>query len=222
MTDLTERKDVDLKETRYGSLSYDIPKVLSDLANLIRHKIRPYALAVHESGYLIPWQNREAIQEIVREAHIAINAKRAEKGQPSIPLTKVRVLKVDADQLPEVLDWAHEKMEEFTKEVAKSFETRMGRVVATVEKAIADAKLDVNDKAREIAAKKRAILRDLKKRVEDAEAAFFWFATTDNVKSALKASIGLFEAEIVALKEVTMLGDTALKQEQISGGAGKA
>lgn len=204
-----------LKARRYYTLSYDIPKTLNDLADLIRGLIRPSALAVHESGYLVPEENVPAIRETIKAATIAINDKRLKAGKPFIEAPRIRLLKVDADQLPEILDWAKERADEIVAELTKSFEDRLAAVVGLVEKAIEAKKVDVNDKATEIRARKRAILRDLKKRAEDSDAAFFWFASTGNSKSLLKGVLGLIDAERTALKEVAQIGETPLVQGQL-------
>lgn len=204
-----------LSERRYFSLSYDIPTTLNDLAELVRSSIRSHALAVHESGYLVPEENVKQIKEIIAAATVAINDKRAKANKPVAEIPKIRLLKVDADQLPEILDWAQERAEQIVKDLTKSFEERLANVVPLVEKAIETKKLDVNDKAREIAQRKKAILRDLKKRAEDADAAFFWFASTGSAKSVLKSVLGLIDAEKKALKEVAQLGDEALHQTQL-------
>lgn len=206
-----------IKGQRYGNLSYDIPKAMDDLAELIRRKIRPYALMVNESNYLIPWQNRDAILEIVKEAQLIVNENRRAEKRPEVTKTNVRCLLIDETNTVEVLDWAKERMDEIVEEVKDSFRTRMGAVIPKIEKLIDEKKLDVNDKAKEISSRKRAILRDLKKRVEDAEKTFVWFSMSDQVRSALKASVNLFEAEIAALKQVAMLGGTPVKQEQVPG-----
>lgn len=204
-------------ERRYYSLSYDIPKVLTDLADLIRTAIRSAALAVHESGYLVPEENVAKVREIIQAATIAINEKRLAKGGATIEAPKIRLLKIDQDQLPEILDWAQERADQIARELSESFEKRLANVVPLVEEAIQKKRIDVNDKASEIALRKKAILRDLKKRAEDATAAFFWFSTTRDAKSVLKGVIGLIEAERKALKEVAQLGDVPLVQSQIQG-----
>jgi hypothetical protein len=204
-----------LKKGRYFSLSYDIPKTLDDLANLIRSKIRRYALAVHESGYLVPSENVLDIRDIIKTATVAVNEKRRAEGDVTVAEPKIRVLLIDENELPEILDWAKERAEEIVKEIAKSFEERLARVVPGVEKAIEDKKVDLNEKSKEIASRKKAILRELKKRAEDADSAFFWFASTNDAKSALKGVIGLIEAERNALKEVAQIGETPLKQEPL-------
>lgn len=204
-----------LAERRYFSLSYDIPKTLNDLAELIRSRIRRVALAVHESGYLVPEDNVEEIRTTIKVATTAINEKRREAGKPDIEAPKIRLLKIDAGELPEILDWAKERAEQIVKDLTKSFEERLAAVVPNVEKAIESKKLEINDKAREIAQRKKAILRDLKKRAEDADAAFFWFASTGNAKSVLKGVFGLIDAERKALSEVAQLGDEALHQTQL-------
>lgn len=204
-----------LQSRRYFSLSYDIPKTLDDLAELIRAKIRPFALSVHESGYLVPEENVQTIRDTIRAAVVSINEKRREAGKHDIEPPKIRLLKIDATELPEILDWAKERADEIVKALTKSFEERLAAVLPLVEKAIEAKKLDVNDKAREVAQRKKAILRDLKKRAEDADAAFFWFASTGSSKAVLKSVLGLIEAERTALKEVAQIGDTALKQETL-------
>jgi hypothetical protein len=202
-----------LKEgTRYGMLSYDIPKSLDDLANLIRSRIRKYALMVHESGYLIPWDHKDAILDIVKAAQLAINEKRAEAGQPSIPETKVRCLKLDADQHVEILDWAQEAMDRFMTEVRESFQKRTAAILPRIEAMIEAKDLDINNKAIEISRRKRAVLRELRKKVTDAEGVFVWFAMSGQVKEALKAHTQLFDAELKALRDVKMLGDQPMKQ----------
>ncbi len=214
MVDLTNGLER-LKKGRYFSLSYDIPKTLDDLANLIRSKIRRYALAVHESGYLVPSENVLDIRDIIKTATVAVNEKRRAEGDVTVAEPKIRVLLIDENELPEILDWAKERAEEIVKEIAKSFEERLARVVPGVEKAIEDKKVDLNEKSKEIASRKKAILRELKKRAEDADSAFFWFASTNDAKSALKGVIGLIEAERNALKEVAQIGETPLKQEPL-------
>jgi len=58
MVDITNKAAQEaLQSRRYFSLSYDIPTTLNDLAELIRSRIRSFALAVHESGYLVPEAN---------------------------------------------------------------------------------------------------------------------------------------------------------------------
>jgi len=216
MHDVTSRTAQEaLKSRRYHSLSYDIPTTLNDLAELIRSRIRPYALAVHESGYLLPEENVQTIRETINVATTAINEKRREAGKPNIAAPKIRLLKIDADELPEILDWARERAEQIVKDLTKSFEERLAAVVGLVEKAIDAKKIDVNDKAVEIAARKKAILRDLKKRAEDADTAFFWFASTGSSKADLKGVLGLIDAEKKALAEVAQIGDVPLKQEVI-------
>jgi uncharacterized protein YeeX (DUF496 family) len=204
-----------IKARRYFSLSYDIPKTLDDLAELIRSRIRRYALAVHESGYLLPEENVTEIRDIIKAATTAINEKRREAGKEIIEAPKIRLLKIDADELPEILDWAKERAEQIVKELTKSFEERLAAVVPNVEKAIESKKIEVNDKAREIAQRKKAILRDLKKRSDDADAAFFWFASTGNAKSVLKGVFGLIDAERKALSEVAQIGETPYQQSQL-------
>lgn len=207
--------DAKAEGRRYFSLSYDIPKQYDELADKIRTEIRRYALSVHESGYLVPEENVDGVKEIVKASTLAINEQRRAKGLSDIHFPKVRVLKIDAAELPEILDWARERGTQFVKDITASFEKRIADVAAHVEKAIAEKKVEVNDKAKEIAKRKKAILRDLRKRVEDAETVFFWFATTDDIKSALKASKAALEAEFTALKEVAQIGDTALKQPHL-------
>lgn len=204
-----------IQSRRYFSLSYDIPTTLNDLAELIRTRIRPFALAVHESGYLVPESNVQSIRDTINVATTAINEKRIAAGKPHIESPKIRLLKIDADQLPEILDWAQERSAQIVKDLTKSFEERLAAVTGLVEKAIDAKKLDVNDKATEIAARKKAILRDLKKRAEDADAAFFWFATAGGARSLLKGVLGLIDAEKKALAEVAQIGATPLKQEVI-------
>ena len=208
-------KDAQAEGRRYFSLSYDIPKEYDELADKIRTEIRRYALSVHESGYLVPEENVDGVKEIVKTSTLAINESRRAKGLGDIHFPKVRVLKIDAGELPEILDWARERGEQFVKDITASFEKRIADVAAHVEKAITAKKVEVNDKAKEIAKRKKAILRDLRKRVDDAETVFFWFATTDNIKSALKASKAVLDAEFAALKEVAQIGDTPLKQPQL-------
>lgn len=204
-----------IQSRRYFSLSYDIPKTLDDLAELVRAKIRPIALAVHESGYLVPEENVKDVRDTIEAATVAINQKRTDAGKGIIDAPKIRLLKIDADQLPEILDWAQERAEQIVKDLTKSFEERLANVLPLVEKAIDAKKVDVNDKAREVAQRKKAILRDLKKRAEDADAAFFWFASTGNAKAVLKGVLGLIEAERTALKEVAQIGETPLKQQPL-------
>lgn len=204
-----------IQSRRYFSLSYDIPTTLNDLAELIRSRIRPFALAVHESGYLVPEANVQSIRDTINVATTAINDKRIAAGKPHIASPRIRLLKIDADQLPEILDWAEERSAQIVKDLTASFEFRLAAVTGLVEKAIEAKKLDVNDKAVEIAARKKAILRDLRKRAEDADAAFFWFATAGGARFLLKSVLGLIDAEKKALAEVSQIGETALKQEVI-------
>ncbi|MGH9390234.1 MAG: hypothetical protein ACRD1Z_11515 [Vicinamibacteria bacterium] len=132
---------------------------------------------------------------------------------------KIREILIDETELPEILDWAHGRAGEIVQELTESFEKRLASVVGNVERAIEAKKLDVNEKAKEVASRKRAILRELKKRAEDADAAFFWFASANDAKSALKGVIGLIEAERNALKEVAQIGETPLKQEVLPSSA---
>jgi len=231
MIDLVSKDQIDFSKMRYGSLSYDIPKSLDDLANMIRSKIRKYALMIHESGYFIPWQFKDPVLEIVKEAvlvanenrkarnakeaSIAASENREAKILPEITPPRVRIFLVDCDSNLDVLDEAQDAMTKFTNDITESFVKRTAAVVAHVEKAIADKEIEVNDKSKEIAKRKRAIINDLKKKVSDADGVFGWFSMTDSIKHALKASLKLFDAELSALKQVAMLGDTALKQEQI-------
>jgi hypothetical protein len=213
MVDIASKEGQEaLGSQRYYSLSYDIPTTLNDLAELIRSRIRRYALSVHESGYLVPAANVDAIRDTVKVATTAINDKRLAAGKPHIASPKIRLLKIDADQLPDILDWAQERSVEIAKEITASFEARLMGVTALVEKAIEAKTVDMSDKSTEIATRKKAILRDLKKRAEDADAAFFWFATAGGAKSLLKAVLGLIEAEKLALAEVSQIGETPLKQ----------
>jgi CHASE3 domain sensor protein len=202
---------------RYYTLSYDIPKVMSDLAEAIRKRIRSYALAVHESGYLVPEENVAKIKDIITASAVDINANREKKGKSTVAVPKIRLIKADADQLPEILDWYKERSETMLAELRDSFATRLAGVLPTVEKLIADSKVDVNDKAKEIVSRKRAILRDLKKRAEDADAAFFWFAATGDTRSAVKGVLSLIDAERKALNEVKQLGETVLSQGALPG-----
>lgn len=214
MVDITSGKGQEAlkSDRRYFSLSYDIPKEYDDLASKIRSEIRRYALSVHESGYLVPEENVGGVKEVVREATLLVNEARRAKGLRDISFPKVRVLKIDQQELPEILDWARERGTQFVKDITASFEKRIADVALNVEKAIEAKKIEINDRAKEIASRKKAILRDLKKRVEDAETVFFWFATTDDIRSSLRASKAVFEAEIAALREVTQIGETPLKQ----------
>lgn len=218
MKDLAEALE-SLKGKRFGMVSWDIPKEHDDLAEMIRRVIRPHALMVHESGYLFPWEHKATLLELIREAHVAINERRTKNGKPELTVTKVRALPIDPEGLPEIVDWAHERMREFVARITESFETRTGAVLKRVEEAIEKGKLDVNEKAKNVAFKKKAIIRDLKRRVSDAEQVFFWFAVTDDVKSAMKASNKLFESEMQALKEVAQIGTDTYKQEQVPEGS---
>lgn len=206
----------ELKPATYWLLSYDIPE--DDLSELVRRSIRRYAVMVHESGYVVHAKCKVTVEELIKEAILAADEKRREDGKSRLSYTRVRWCRSDRfgdDQT--ILDWTSEAMDRFNKEITESFEKRMANVVPKVEKAIEEKKLDVNEKAKTIADKKKAILRDLKRRVEDAESAFVWFAMTNKVHSALKASRDLFEAELLALKEVTQLGETALVQSRLDG-----
>jgi hypothetical protein len=219
---MTTVKDIsgneqEVRARRYYSLSYDIPKTMSDLADAIRTRIRSKALAVHESGYLVPEENVKAVKDIITASAVDVNATRESKGKSTVEVPKIRLLKIDAEELPEILDWAKERAEDFVAELRKSFDTRLSSVLASVEKLVEAGKLDVNDKAKEVVARKRAILRDIKKRAEDADAAFFWFNSTGDAKSAIKGVMGLVEAERRALQEVTQFGEAVLSQGRISG-----
>lgn len=232
MQDLTSKDQIDFSKMRYGSLSYDIPKEFDDLANLIRSKIRTYALMIHESGYIVPWQHKDMITDIVKTAILATNdnRKRAnerevklaseEKRQPKLAPEiarppKVRVFLIDSDSNLDVLDEAKDAMDRFVNDITESFQKRTAAVIGYVEKAIEDKKIEINDKAKEIANRKRAIIRELRKKVSDAEGVFVWFAMSDSVKHALKAMTKLFDAELTALKKVAMLGETPMKQSEI-------
>lgn len=215
MNELVSKNQIDFKSMRYGSLSYDIPKTLDDLACLVRTKIRRYALMIHESGYFIPWKFKDAVLELVKEAVLAANEKRTTKGLPSITPPKVRIFLVDMDSNLDVLDEATDAMARFTNDITESFTKRIAAVMGHVEKAIEEKKVEVNDKAKEIANRKRAIIRELKKKVSEAEGLFGWFAMSDSIQHALKASQKLFDAELAALKQVAMLGETPLKQSQL-------
>ncbi len=215
MHELVSKDQIDPGKTRYGSLSYDIPKTLDDLATMIRSKIRRYALMIHESGYFIPWQFKDPVLELVKEAVLAANQKRIEKKLPEIKPPKVRIFLVDRDSNLDVLDEAKDAMQRFTNDITESFTKRMASVVGHVEKAIEEKKIEVNDKAKEIAARKRAIIRELKKKVTEADGLFGWFAMSDSINHALKATTKLFDAELTALKQVAMLGETPLKQGQL-------
>jgi len=215
MNELMSKDQIDCTKMRYGSLSYDIPKALDDLATMIRSKIRRYALMIHESGYFIPWQFKDPVLELVKEAVLAANERRLEKKLPAIKPPKVRIFLVDRDSNLDVLDEAKDAMERFTNDITESFTKRIASVVAHVEKAIEEKKVEINDKAKEIANRKRAIIRELKKKVSEADGLFGWFSMSDSIAHALKATTKLFDAELAALKQVAMLGETPMKQGQL-------
>lgn len=215
MNELVSKDQIDFSTMRYGSLSYDIPKQLDDLANMVRSKIRKYALMVHESGYFIPWQFKDPVLELVKEAVISANENRIAKKLPAITPPRVRIFLVDRDSNLDVLDEAKDAMAKFVNDITESFTKRTAAVIAHVEKAIEEKKIEANDKAKEISKRKRAIIRELKKKVTEADGLFGWFAMSDSIKHALKASSKLFDAELAALKQVAMLGETPLKQGQI-------
>lgn len=193
---MKDLKDLgDLSARRYGMISYDIPDDLSDLSASIRTSIRKVAFMVHKSGYVLPYENRAAVEELVKEAHLLANEKRREKGQPEIPVTIVRIMPIDPAGNAEIMDWVNEAAIQFAKDITASLEERLSKIAMAVEKAVNEEKIPASDMPKEKYRRRRAVVTDLKKRLEDADAALFWFATTNNVKSAMKATKELIAAQ---------------------------
>jgi hypothetical protein len=214
MRDMTTERDFSKQE--YVFLSYDIPTEYNDLADQIRHRIRTFALRVGRSDYLAPIEHRETVNELVKEAHLYVNDARRQKREKikdpklqkkyaDIGHTQVRSLYVAPKSNADVMDWCNEAAERFTKEITESLQTRLDKVNSLVEKAIENKKLDPNDREKSVLQRKRTIIRDLKKKLEDVEKSFFWFLTTENVNSAMKATVDLLNAEWKAIKEVKYL-----------------
>ena len=108
-----------MEDREYGVMMYDIPdKVPAGLGNLLRAKLRPIAVRVNLSVWLVHWGQTEQVERIVQEAH----------DKYEVPISNILIFKADKSAVEILRAQAVIKLHEFIADIRKSLELQIANM----------------------------------------------------------------------------------------------
>lgn len=186
-------KEEDLKNPnfKFGFLFWDVPTKYAWMGNLIREKTRPFAKAVNNSVRIFPWENAALVEGTVLEI-------REETGQ----IGTVYVLPMTEECRPYLIPMVEHAMQEELGRLVKSLRERIDRIPALVHKAVEEGKSRLEKVDKEIFRRRKAVYREIKKKVEDLKAVAVAFRILDKFQGWSKLARTLLEEEAKAIEDL--------------------
>jgi hypothetical protein len=156
MGKLVRQEDLENKEFTSGFLFYDVPTRNSYMANMLRAKLRPFAMWPNKSVVTFPWENAALVEGAVLEVREATGK---DATAYMLPLTEVSRPYL----VPMIEEAAKDEFERLVKSLAK----RIAAIPENVKKAIAAEKLAPDEAEKDALRRRKLVYKETKKRVEE-------------------------------------------------------
>jgi hypothetical protein len=186
-------RDEDLNNTKFkfGFLFWDVPAKYTHMGNLIRVRTRPFAKAVNNSVRIFPWENAALVEGTVLEI-------RQETGQ----VGTAYVLPLTGDSEPYLIPMVEDAMKAELARLCVSLKKRIEAIPERIRKAVEEGKTAPEDIQKAEIAKRKAILRDVEKRMQDMKAVAVAMRLMNNFEGWAKMAKELILVEKKALEDL--------------------
>lgn len=156
MGKLVRIEDLENKEFTSGFLFYDVPQKNSRMANMLRRKLRPFAMWPNESVVTFPWENAALVEGAVLEV-------REDTGQTA----KAYMLPLTEGSRPYLVPMIEDAAQAEFDKLVKSLATRIAAIPENVKKAVAAETVAPEDSDKEALRRRKLVFKETKKKVEE-------------------------------------------------------
>lgn len=205
MGKLVRIEDLENKEFTTGFLFYDVPQKNSRMANMLRRKLRPFAMWPNESVVTFPWENAALVEGAVLEV-------REDTGQSA----KAYMLPLTETSRPYLVPMIEDAAQAEFDKLVKSLATRIAAIPENIKKAIAAEKLDVNEAAKDTLRRRKMIFKETKAKVEELVGHGVALRLQDKFAGWAQVARGVLETEAKMIGLLTKQADGTATQQDIS------
>lgn len=206
MGKLVKVEDLENKAFSAGFLFYDVPTKNSRMANMLRRKLRAFAMWPNKSVVTFPWENAALVEGAVLEV-------REETGQDAsaymLPMT-------DASR-PYLVPMIENAAQAEFDRLVKSLANRIAAIPANIKKAVAAEKMDINEVQKDTIRRRKQVFKQTKEKVEELVGHGVALRLQDKFAGWAQIARGVLETEAKMIQLLTDLASGTGTQQSIDG-----